>query len=105
MQSMTPEQLKEIIDNGNAPALIDVRETWEYEICRIDSSQNIPMSEIIASVDKLDQAAETVIICHHGTRSLQVGDYLESIGYKNIKNLEGGIDAWSRSVAPDMPQY
>ncbi len=105
MQSMTPEQLKEIMNNGNVPVLIDVREAWEYEICRIDGSQNIPMSEFTASLDKLEQDAETVIICHHGTRSQQVGDYLESKGYKNIKNLDGGIDSWSSSVAPDMPQY
>ena len=105
MQTITPEQLNEIIDSGNVPVLVDVRENWEFETCHIDGSRNIPMPEINASLDKLDQTAETVVVCHHGQRSQQVCEYMDSIGYKNIKNLEGGIDAWSRTVAPDMPQY
>lgn len=102
---MTSVQLKELITQGKVPVLIDVREAWEYDICHIDGSQNIPMQEIDSSLAKLEKNAETVIICHHGMRSLQVADYLSSLGYQNIMNLDGGIDMWSRTVAPEIPQY
>lgn len=105
MQSITPQDLKDRIDSGNVPVLIDVREPWEYETCRIDGSQNIPMSEINAALEKMDKDTERVIICHYGMRSQQVAGYLASLGYKKIFNLEGGIDEWARTVAPDMPQY
>ncbi|MCZ6525629.1 MAG: rhodanese-like domain-containing protein [Gammaproteobacteria bacterium] len=103
MKSITSVQLKELITQGKVPVLIDVREAWEYNICHIDGSQNIPLQEVDSSLAKLDKDAETVIICHHGMRSLQVANYLCSLGYKNIMNLDEGIDMWSRTVAPEMP--
>ncbi len=105
MQSITPEQLKQLIDNSNSPELIDIREPWEYETCRIDSSTNLPMSGIVNSHEKLDKKAKNVVICHHGARSLQVTSYLESIGFENVINLEGGIDLWAKTIDPSMPQY
>jgi rhodanese-related sulfurtransferase len=106
MQSLTPEQLKERLEQtGSTPILIDVREGWEYEICHIDGSRHLPMSEIVANMDSLDKDAETVVICHHGIRSQQVAQYLHSQGFMNIYNLDGGIEAWAESVDPDMDKY
>ena len=90
---------------GTAPELIDVREPWEFETCCIEGSINIPLSVIVRDKDKLDRLTEKVIICHHGLRSRQVAQYLESNGFKAVINLEGGIDLWARTVDPDMPQY
>ncbi|GIS04476.1 MAG: hypothetical protein CM15mP107_0960 [Bacteroidota bacterium] len=56
------------------------------------------MNLIIESIDKISKDITTVIICHHGTRSMKVINYLESIGYKNLINLDGGIHAWSTDV-------
>lgn len=106
MQSITPEQLKELLDQAGADVrLIDVREPWEFEICRIEGAENIPMSELPARLSGLDPGRKTVIICHHGARSLQVANYLAGTGFKDIMNLEGGVDAWALTVDPDMQQY
>lgn len=90
---------------GTVPDLIDVREPWEFETCHIEGSINIPLSDIVRDKDKLDRHTEKVIICHHGMRSQQVAQYLESNGFAAVINLEGGIDLWARTVDPGMPQY
>ena len=105
MQYVTPEQLKQRLAQGAAPELIDVRDPWEFETCRIEGSINIPMSDIVSLHDRLDRQTEKVIICHHGMRSLQVAHFLESNGFAAVINLEGGIDLWARTIDPDMPQY
>lgn len=105
MQSVTPQQLKQRLDDGAVPELLDVRDPWEFATCHIEGSINIPMSAIVASHNKLDRHAEKVIICHYGIRSQQVAHYLEEIGFKSVINLEGGIDCWAATVAPDMPRY
>lgn len=105
MKTLSPESLHEKLNNAAQPLLIDVREDWEFETCHIEGSRHLPMSQIVAAMDTLDKEAETVVICHHGTRSQQVAQYLESQGFNNIYNLDGGIDAWARMVDPDMAQY
>ena len=105
MKQISPEELKQYLDEGNAPTLLDVRETWEYQICHIDHSINICMALIPARLAELKPDQEIVVICHHGVRSLQIASYLEDMGYTNISNLEGGIDAWARTVEPVMAQY
>lgn len=105
MKSITVEQLSALRQNDGEPVLLDVREPWEYETCRLAGSLNIPMGEITERMNELDPAAMTIVICHHGMRSFQVGDYLEGSGFKDIVNLEGGIDAWAERVNQDMPRY
>jgi rhodanese-related sulfurtransferase len=106
MQSINPEQLKARLDDPrSAPRLIDVREPWEYDICRIEGSENVPMADVVARLEDSEPGREAVIICHHGLRSRQVAEYLSSLGHAGIMNLEGGLDAWARTVDPDMPQY
>jgi len=89
----------------DAPVLLDVREPWEFQTCRIENSLLVPMREIPARLAELDPEAETVVICHHGGRSMQVALFLERQGFKNVHNLAGGVDAWARSVDPAMPVY
>lgn len=105
MKQITPEELKEYLGAGNMPVILDVRETWEYEICHIENSLLISMSEITSRMDELNTDDEIVVICHHGGRSQQVGNYLETQGFNNIVNLAGGIDAWAKSIDPTMKQY
>ena len=87
------------------PLLLDVREPWEFQICRIEGSQLLPMGEIPARAGELDQQAEVVVICHHGGRSLQVALFLEKQGFSDVTNLTGGVDAWAKNVDPAMPVY
>ena len=105
MLTITPEQLKSRLDAGDNPLLLDVREDWEYEICRIDGSVNISMANVNQMLEQLSPENETVVICHHGMRSFQIGSFLENNGFNHIVNLEGGIDAWARTVDPNMDRY
>ena len=105
MQSITATELKQKLDAGETPVLLDVREEWEYDICRIPNSVNISMSNVDKMMSDLKHDAETVVICHHGMRSFQVAAYLENNGFSQIANLEGGVDAWARSVDTGMAQY
>ncbi len=105
MKTISAEQLKARLDSGEKPVLLDVREDWEYETCHIENSTHINMSAVNQMLEKLVPTDETVVICHHGMRSFQVGNYLENNGFSNIINLEGGIDAWAKTVDPDMAQY
>ena len=107
MKQITPADLAAWLgDKGRArPVLLDVREPWEFERCRIDGSQLLPMREIPARQEELDAGAETVVICHHGNRSMQVAMFLERNGFGRVHNLAGGVDAWAKTVDPSMPVY
>lgn len=87
------------------PVMVDVREPWELDICRIEGSVALPMAAVPPRLQELDPDAETVVICHHGVRSFQVALFLERNGFSSVLNLAGGIDAWSREVEPAMPKY
>ncbi|MEO1944096.1 MAG: rhodanese-like domain-containing protein [Candidatus Thioglobus sp.] len=104
MKNYTATELNEYLIT-NSPLLLDVREQWEWDRCRILDSKLLPMGQIITQIQNLDKAQETVIICHHGIRSMQVSKYFDSIGFEKIINLHGGIDAWAKQVDPTMPLY
>jgi rhodanese-related sulfurtransferase len=107
MKQITPSALAAwIADAGRPkPQLLDVREPWEYQTARIEGSTLVPMGEVAARLDELDQDRELVAICHHGGRSLQVALFLEKNGFSKVHNLAGGVDAWSKSVDPSVPLY
>jgi rhodanese-related sulfurtransferase len=65
----------------------------------------LPLSEFQVWHDKLNQAAEIVVMCHHGVRSAQVCAFLAGQGFKKVWNLSGGIDAWSKEVDRNVPRY
>jgi len=85
--------------------LLDVREPHEYEIARIDGARLIPLSELPGRLRELDGRAEIVTHCHHGVRSLQALALLKGAGFANVRSLQGGIDAWSVGVDPEVPRY
>ena len=87
------------------PVLLDVREPWEWQAARIEGAQHIPMREVPARVGEIDRDREVVAICHHGGRSQQVAMFLEKNGFAKVHNLQGGVDAWSRTVDPAVPLY
>jgi rhodanese-related sulfurtransferase len=87
------------------PHLLDVREPWEFQLAKIDGSQNLPMGQIPASIEALEKSRSTVVICHHGMRSLQVVAFLQHHGFANLHNLHGGIAAWSRDVDASVATY
>lgn len=87
------------------PLLLDVREAWEYEHCRIEGSRHLPMATVPMRVGELEREAEIVVFCHHGGRSAQVAYFLDRSGFTRIYNLSGGIDAWSQTVDPAVRRY
>jgi rhodanese-related sulfurtransferase len=87
------------------PLLLDVREPWEYQTARLADSTLLPLREIPARYAELDAAAEIVVICHHGGRSMQAAQFLDRQGFARVHNLAGGVDAWARQVDPAMPVY
>ncbi len=105
MKSISATDLKAKLDAGEKPVLLDVREPWEYEICHLEDSININMSNVQRMLDELKEDDEIIVICHHGMRSFQVASFLEGNNYSNIANLEGGVDTWAKSVDADMAQY
>ncbi|CAB3760408.1 rhodanese-like domain-containing protein [Paraburkholderia humisilvae] len=107
MQNLSAPALAEwLADLSRAtPVVLDVREPWEIETAKIAGSVSIPMREIPARSEELDDEAPIVCVCHHGARSAQVAMFLESRGHTNVFNLQGGIDAWSRQVDPSVPTY
>lgn len=105
MQTILPEELKKRLDAGEKPILLDVREPWEFSICKIEGSVNISMSEPEKLINKLNANDEIIAICHHGMRSFQVCNYLENNGFNKVLNLDGGIDSWAKTIDTDIAQY
>ena len=107
MQQITaPELAAWLADPAREqPLLLDVRENWEFETCKIAGSTQIPMNLIPVRVTEIDDDREVVCICHHGARSMQVAAFLERNGFDNVTNLTGGIHAWALQVDPSMPTY
>lgn len=104
MRRMTAPELAHYLQTAE-PVLIDVREPWEFDICQIEQSINIPMSQISQRLSELDTDRETVVICHHGVRSLHVIQYLQQFDFADLINLDGGVDAWARQIDRDMAVY
>ncbi len=100
-----PETLATWRAEGIALTLIDVREPWETELCRIDGSLDLPMGEIQESLDRIPDDRPIVVLCHHGIRSMQVVGWLRGQGWNNATNLRGGIALWADRVDPGMRRY
>ena len=103
--TITVQELKQKLDRGEKVVLIDVREPWEYNIAKIESAQLIPLGTLSAEYKKLDPGAEIIMHCHMGMRSMDATQFLLQQGFKNVKNLTGGINAWSQQIDPSVPRY
>ena len=85
--------------------LLDVREPYEVEICRIEGGAHIPMRQIPARLGELPRDRRLLVICHHGGRSRQVAGYLRDQGFAAVSNVQGGIAAWAERVDPALRRY
>ena len=85
--------------------LLDVREPHELQISALPNAQNIPLGQLAARLSELDTADEMVVFCKGGTRSARALELLTSAGFKKVKNLKGGINAWARDVDQTLPLY
>ncbi|PSB28500.1 rhodanese-like domain-containing protein [Stenomitos frigidus] len=94
---------------SDAVQFVDVREASELELARLDGFEHLPLSEFaIWSGEiqtRLDPEKETIVLCHHGVRSAQMCQWLQTQGFTQVKNVVGGIDAYAIAVDPSIPQY
>lgn len=100
-----PAEVKAKQDRGDRFILVDVREVHEFQICRIPGSTLIPLGELQKRLGELDPASEIVAHCKSGVRSAKAVDFLKQAGYKRVRNMKGGILAWSDKVDPSVPKY
>ncbi|MFW6359674.1 MAG: rhodanese-like domain-containing protein, partial [Chroococcales cyanobacterium] len=98
-----------LADSPENLQLIDVREPEEVEIAYIQGFQVLPLSQYAEwsndMASRFDPNAETLVMCHHGVRSSQMCQWLRTQGFTNVKNIAGGIDAYSQVVDSSIPRY
>ena len=102
---ITVKELKERMDRGDAPTLIDVREPHEHAICNIPGAQLIPQGQLVQALDLFDPSKEIVVHCKCGGRSVRAVEYMKSKGFTNARNLAGGVLAWVTEIDPSQPKY
>jgi len=98
-------QLAEKLNHGEPIHLLDVREPHELEISHLEGADLIPLGQLAARLSELDSADEMVVFCKSGTRSARALELLASAGFRKVKNLKGGINAWAQEVDPSLPIY
>ncbi len=103
--TITVRELKDRLDKGDKVFLLDVREPHEFSMARIEGSTLIPLGTLPQSLNQLDPADEIVALCHKGMRSADAVGFLLQQGFSNVKNLIGGIDAWSVEIDHSVPRY
>jgi adenylyltransferase/sulfurtransferase len=99
-----PRDLKARLDRGEKFLLVDVRQDWEHQLCRIDGAKHVPLNAIPANLGVFEEADDVVLYCHHGMRSLDAAAFLRQQGV-NAHSMAGGIERWSLEVDPKVPRY
>ena len=102
---VTPAALADELASDAPPLLLDVREPWEAQIATIEGATLIPLPQLADRAGELDHEASVVVYCHLGVRSEYAARMLAGSGFANVRNLVGGIDAWSRTVDPAIARY
>jgi adenylyltransferase/sulfurtransferase len=102
---ITVRDLKRLLDSGVQVNLIDVREPHEYDFCHIADSRLVPVRQIPDHVNEFNLNEEYVFYCHVGERSGWAVNFLRQLGFKKVRNLLGGVDAWAIEIDPTMPRY
>jgi adenylyltransferase/sulfurtransferase len=106
IEEISATDLKRRMDGGEDIQLIDVRQPDEWAFAKIDGAKLIPLGELLNRMDEIDANRETVIHCKMGMRSARAVEALQRAGFKGeLKNLRGGITAWSNEVDPKVPKY
>ncbi len=101
----TVQALKARLDRGERLTIIDVREPHELQIAVMPNAVNIPLNDLLARAGELDPEAEIILVCRSGSRAMKALQMLRSQGFRNLRNLTGGILAWSEHIDPTIPKY
>ncbi len=101
---ITPSQLEAMLRGADPPVVVDVREPWETDICRIEGSQLIPMRSLPQRLQDLPRDRTIAIVCHAGARSYYAAEWLLAQGYEAV-SVRGGVDGWAVEVERGMKRY
>ncbi len=104
MKEITPTELQTLLAGDDPPVVLDVRETWELQICAIAGSLHIPLRSLPQRFSELPGDRVVAVVCHHGMRSAMAAGFLLREGLDAV-NVEGGVDRWAREVEGAMPRY
>lgn len=102
---ISPELVSEMVEAGENLILLDIREDWEWEKAHLEGAIHIPLSELGRRIDELDSQSEIIVYCHLGDRSIDGCLQLWDLGFRKIRSLTGGIEAWSELIDPTVPKY
>lgn len=102
---IAPRELAKQLAAGGDLLVVDVREPFEWEICRLEGAIHLPLRELPGRMGELDRRSEIVTVCHHGQRSLRAREILRGAGFNQVRSLKGGVDAWAVEVEPGMERY
>jgi rhodanese-related sulfurtransferase len=102
---ITVEELSSRMKSGDVLTIIDVREPFEYNFAHIEGAVLKPLPDLMEWAGELDKDQEYVLQCHTGSRSAYATTVLTQMGFKQVKNLVGGIAEWSARIDPNVPQY
>jgi len=105
VHDITPRELAERLQRGDALEVIDVREPYEWRIARIEGARLIPLARVAGASTELARDRDIVLYCHHGQRSRTAGHILIAQGFERVWNLAGGIARWSAEVDSSVPMY
>jgi len=99
-----PREVKQMLERGEPLLLVDVRQDWEHQTCRIEGAKLVPLGTLPSNLALFEEAEAVVLYCHHGMRSLDAAAFLQQQGIK-ARSLAGGIDRWSVEIDPKVPRY
>lgn len=103
---ISPELVHEMIDGGEDDVLLlDVRDDWEWEVAHLEGAIHIPLDELGFRLNELPRSQEIVTYCHVGERSIDACLVLWEAGFRKVRSMTGGIEAWSELVDPTVPRY
>jgi rhodanese-related sulfurtransferase len=104
MKEISPTELQVLLAGDDPPLVLDVRETWERQICAIEGSLHIPLRSLPQRFSELAGDRVVAVVCHHGMRSAMAAGFLLQEGIDAV-NVEGGVDRWAREVEGGMARY
>ncbi len=104
---MSPQEVSAALESEHPPVLLDVREPEEHAFAALPHSKLIPLREMPGRIQEIeDWKTRTIVVyCHHGVRSLHAAAFLTQSGFSDVRNLDGGIEAWSLVVDTTVPRY
>ena len=103
--TIEPAALAAELEGTRPPVLLDVREPFEWEIAHVEGARLLPLGQLPERLGEIDPHAPVVTYCHRGVRSQRALEILRAAGFRDVRSLAGGIDAWAERVDREMARY